>query len=378
MSDLSRRGLPEPPQLDAWTDEPFDAAELLTHNPSNAVTGGIWRVHRGGETSIAKVITAGSDHAGPAGWAASHDPTHFNYWRREVEVYESDLPLAFADDGIAAPNLLRVDEPDAETVVLWLEDAHGRSAGDLTVDDLVDFAFRLGRAQAGLTDGGRNAELRRLPWLSRDFLSTYPESKYEPAVLEAALRDDRAWSHPLVDHHLGPLRDGIARLHRQRQRLYDLATACPRTLSHLDVWPSNIIRDDGGLYRLVDWSFCGDGAVGEDIANLIPDAFFDLLLPHEQLDDLARRAEDAYVGGLREGAWGGDVRWVQLGIRASAAKYHWLFKRLVTDPDAPAVVYGGREVTSDDLYAARAAGLALLLRWIDEAFDLATELGVDV
>jgi hypothetical protein len=168
----------------------------------------------------------------------------------------------------------------------------------------------------------------------------------------------------------------LRRLHHERHELFALAAACPRTLCHLDVWPANLLRRPDGGFVLVDWAFCGDGALGEDVANLIPDAVFDLLYPVEALDEIAARVEAAYLAGLRAGGWDGDERWVALGIRAAAAKYHWLVERLLRDPDAEAQVYGGRIVPADDLYAARAAGLALLCRWADEARALAADLGL--
>jgi hypothetical protein len=377
MSDL-RGAAPEPPALARWVDDPaIRDATLLTHNPSNAVTGGIWRVALDdGTTAVVKVITRGTDHTGHAGWAASEDPHHFNYWRREVEVYRADLPRWFRPCGLGAPAVLRLDERDDGVAVLWLEDIAGRTAGELDVADLIEVARRLGRVHAGFADGGPNADVRSLPWLSRGFLASYPESKYTLDELDTALADDQAWAHPVVARHLGALRDGLTALHRDRARLYGIAAACPRTLAHLDLWPSNIIARASGGFALVDWSFCGDGALGEDIANLVPDTVFDLLLSRDVLADLARDAERAYVDGLRDAGWNGDERWVRLGIRAAAAKYHWLFRRLVVSPEAPAIVYGGREVDVEDLYAARAAGLALLVGWADEARRLAADLGV--
>jgi hypothetical protein len=66
------------------------------------------------------------------------------------------------------------------------------------------------------------------------------------------------------------------------------------------------------------------------------------------------------------------VRWIKLGIRSAAVKYHWLVGSLLRNvDDQPRRVYGGRLVPAEDLYRARAAGLALLCRWADEARDLA-------
>jgi hypothetical protein len=383
MSDLGA-GAPDVPGLDRWVSDdqaatvlgaPPERVELLTHNPLNAVTGGIWRVTSAERTAVCKVLTDGRDHAGPAWWAASADPAHWNWWPREALVYANDLPGLFRPDGIDAPTPLLVDERSDGSTVLWLEWVEGTSGPGLGVEGLAAFAEALGRAQGRLADGRPDhAAWRGTPWLSRGFLSGYSDSK---PVDEALLDDDQAWAAPRVDQHLGELRDNLRRLHHERTSLYALAAACPRTLCHLDVWPANLLRRTrDGAFVLLDWAFCGDGALGEDVANLIPDAFFDLLYPHDLVDHLAAEVETAYLAGLRAGGWQGDERWVALGIRSAAAKYHWLIERLLRDPDAQAVVYGGRSVAPDDLYAARAAGLRLLCRWADEARALALDLGI--
>jgi len=385
MSDLGA-GAPDVPGLDRWvTDDqvaavlggPAERVELLTHNPLNAVTGGIWRVTSAERTAVCKVLTDGRDHDGPAWWAASGDPTHWNWWLREALVYANDVPGLFRPAGLDAPTPLLIDERSDGTTVLWLEWVDGPSGQDLGVEGLAAFAGALGRAQGRLAEGGPDhAAWRGTPWLSRGFLVGYADSK---PVDEALLDDDRAWTAPRVARHLGDLRDDLRRLHHDRASLYALAAACPRTLCHLDVWPANLLRraDVGdGAFVLLDWAFCGDGALGEDVANLVPDAFFDLLYPRDLVDDVAGEVEAAYLAGLRAGGWDGDERWVALGIRSAAVKYHWLIERLLRHPDAPAVVYGGRSVEPDDLYAARAAGLRLLCRWADEARALAADLGV--
>jgi hypothetical protein len=383
MSDLGS-GAPRVPGLERWVSDeqaaavlgaPPERVELLTHNPLNAVTGGIWRVATAERTVVCKVLTDGSGHEGPEWWAASGDPTNWNWWLREALVYVNDLPGLFRPEGVDAPAPLLVDEHDGGTTVLWLEWVDGTPGPELGVDGLAEFATALGRAQARLAQGGPDhAAWSGTPWLSRGFLAAYADSKPVDASL---LDDDRAWEQPRVARHLGPLRDDLRRLHHERDRLYALAAACPRTLCHLDVWPANLLRRPGdGAFVLVDWAFCGDGALGEDVANLVPDAFFDLLYPRELVDEVATAVEAAYLTGLRDGGWDGDERWVALGIRAASAKYHWLIERLLRDPGGTAVVYGGREVDVDDLYAARAAGLGLLCRWAAEARTLAAGLGL--
>src|SRR5690606_1309111 len=107
------------------------------------------------------------------------------------------------------------------------------------------------------------------------------------------------------------------------------------------------------------------------------DSVFDLVRPLDELDELAERAEDAYIEGVFAGGWDGDDRWVRLGIRAAGVKYHWLIGLLLRDAaDGDGAQAYGRHVDRDQLYEARAAGLALVSRWQDEAEALAYVLGV--
>jgi hypothetical protein len=101
------------------------------------------------------------------------------------------------------------------------------------------------------------------------------------------------------------------------------AAAAERTLCHLDVWPANLVDDDGTSV-LLDWSFAGDGAIGEDVANLIVDSFADGLMSVALLPELVVMATQEYIAGLRDGGWSGSSQAVQLAIAAcGAAKYSW-------------------------------------------------------
>lgn len=325
--------------------------EDLTHNPYNMGNGGVWREG----DRVHKVLTPHGE--GLAHWATSDDPRHWNHWRREVEVYESGLPARL---GIGAPELLDVRQREDGAIELVLRHLDGRHGAQLTLEDLVATARALGRAQ------GR-AELPDAPWLSRGYLRTYTTTR---AVDYALLDDDTAWAAPILREHFPPdLRRGLQRLHAHRDTLFAIAERAPRTVAHLDVWPNNIIMGTDGEPALIDWQFTGDGALGEDVANLVPDAVFDLLFDHTSLDELAERAIDAYINGLRDAGWPGRDDDVRLAIAACAVKYDWLFHYILQDARDPqqARAYGGAAVDPDTFFAARAAGLRLCVDWADRA-----------
>jgi Phosphotransferase enzyme family len=332
-------------------------AEPLTHNPLNGTTLGVWR----DGAVVRKRLGLRTD--APMHWAASPDPRHWNHWAREALVYETGLPQRL---GLGAPALRALVREGAE-VELELEFVPGRQGGRLTVDDLEAVALALGNAQ------GAQPPIDE-PWLSRGLLRAYSGSR--PADLDV-IAGDAAWRHPLVREHFpASLRDGLRRLHARRERLLDLMEALPRTICHLDVWPPNVVRRPDGEVVLLDWAFTGDGAIGEDIGNLIPDSVFDLHFPPSALPELDERLTRAYLAGLRAGGWRGDERIVRLGVCASAVKYDWLTAFSLEQAGAEQLAYGRAErVDAQERYAARAAGLALCARWADEAEELARQLG---
>ncbi len=186
------------------------------------------------------------------------------------------------------------------------------------------------------------------PWLSRGFLREYVGSK---SLGQELLDDAGAWQQPLVRDHFPPgLRDDMVRLHHDREWFVGIMETLPRALSHLDHWPANV-RSSGRDSALFDWAFTGDGALGEDIGNYIPDAFFDLFLPAARLPELASTVYEAYVNGLREGGWRGDERLVRLGVCASAVKYDWLTAlMLVRAGEEQHAGYGGAEAVSPNSF----------------------------
>jgi hypothetical protein len=315
------------------------ARRPLTYNPSNGVTAGMWSE----DGVVHKILTRRRD--APPHWAASDDERHWNFWRREALAYESGLP---AQLGLGAPRVLGIAEVDDGDVELRLEHVEGRHSDALTVEDLEVVATALGRAQ------GRR-EIPAYGWLSQGFLRAYGGAR---PVNWALLADHDAWAQPpMRDHFPARLRQGLVRLHDQRERLLDLMERLPRTLCHLDVWPNNLIRRPDGEVVLLDWAFAGDGALGEDIGNLIPN----VLLPPEALDDLDARLTAAYLQGLREAEWTGDERLVRLAICASAVRYDFLTAYCLEHASA------GEHLD----YAEHAAALALCARWAEEAERLA-------
>ena len=347
--------------------------EELVHNPENGVTGGIWRVRREDGTSAVRkiLLPPGAAPSRAAYWAASDRPAHWNWWRRELVAYERRAVEEWAEPALDMPQLLDVTRRPDGAVELWLEDVAGEPGPRWQPEHHAAAARALGRAQARTAGPG--------PWrawdgLSSGFIHDYAESK---PVDEAVWTNDEAWSHEFVAPYLGPLRGALERLHVERHRWYALLARLPRTLCHLDVWPANLIARPDGRIVLLDWSFAGDGALGEDPGNLIPDSVFDLFVPGERIAELDRAVTNAYLAGLAEAGWDGDPRLVRLAMCASMVKYHWLAPYMVRGAASPQRHYGGAPMEeAEHRYRQRGLAMAHLCALVDEARELERALGL--
>jgi hypothetical protein len=307
---VSRSGLP------AVLGDAVVAVEPLRHARGNAAVGGIWRVRGTAGSSVLKLATPPAPKTASAVWPTSDEPAHWNYWRRETLAYSGGLTATVYRDAITAPALLEANPRADGGVDLWLADVSGAGGFDWPVPRLARFAYELGAGQARWA--GRVPDT---PWLSRRWLAQYlAEGPSRFVRVDAADWDDpsaaAAWP--------AAVRRQLRRLWAGRRRVLAAAEAAERTLCHLDVWPANLI-DHAGTSVLLDWAFTGDGAVGEDVANLIVDSCADGLMDVALLPDIAESATDRYLEGLRDGGWSGSDDAVRSAIAVcGAAKYSWL------------------------------------------------------
>jgi hypothetical protein len=333
----------------------------LRHNPFNSVTVGIWHVWGPLGSAVLKVVSPRGE--GAAHWPASEEPMAWNYWAREAVAYRSGFADAVYDgSGIRPPTLLAAEDRSDGSIALWLEDVAGLPGPEWTVERMGQFARQLGQAQGTCALGPWPAE----GWLSKGFLRDYTASR--PVV-----GDERIWEHPVVQAAWSaPLRDRLRRWVDRRDALVDMVAALPRTVCHLDVWPANLaaMADES---ILLDWAFVGDGAVGEDAGNLVPDCVFDGFFPADALPDLTVAVEESYVGGLADAGWR-DGPTARTGMRASgAAKYWWLAPYMLTSLAAghgTVATYGAEGTVSiEERLADRRPVLEMLVDWGESALQ---------
>jgi Phosphotransferase enzyme family len=284
-----------------------------------AATAGVWLVRTGSDAAVLKLVHR--DPHGSRRWPADADPSHPYYWRREPCVYESKLLERLP--GVRGPKCRGLFERPDGSVALWLEalpepppslEWYGRAARSL------------GRMQGAVTTA-----LPPERWLSRRWLRAYLDLRLEQT---------------------GPRSE-------ERETILAAVEAGPKTFCHLDFYPGNLFGD-GDAAILVDWAYCGIGALGEDPGNFVPDAILDGFVAVEDADDLERAVWDGYRAGLAEAGWAGDERAVRFAFAATPwLKFGWL---------SPAVVSG----TLDEATATRWQGVRPLIdRLGEEARELA-------
>ena len=322
----------------AETEAVFGGVEVTTVEPigdaTPAATAGVWEVSAGSADAILKVVR--HDAGGNERWPSSEDAADPYYWRREPLAYASGLL-----DGISplkAPRgLLCADRPDG-SVALWLEDAGAHP--EWTVRRLGEVARDLGRMQGRLAQAPPSE-----PWLSRGWFRAY---------LDLRAR----WVEPYLD---GPYADDVTQIWAQRDEILAAVDAAPQTFCHFDFYPSNLFGADATT--VIDWAYCGLGAIGLDAGNLVPDAIFDGFVAAGQGPELREAVWDAYRAGLVDTGLDFDeqaLRYVFLA--ATALKYTWIpgtaFAR------GPEDVLGGRWLEA----------IPLLVDWFREALPLRSPL----
>jgi hypothetical protein len=304
--------------------------EMLGH-ATPAATAGVWRVRTADDTAILKVVRHDPD--GNERWPSSELESHPYYWRREPLLYSSGLLGRFGDD-VKTPRCRLCREREDGTVALWLDDAGAHP--DWTVERFRRIAADLGRMQ-----GRAAAELPSEPWLSRGWFRTY---------LDLRAR----WVDGYRD---GPYAAEVAALWARRESILARVDAAPQTLCHLDFYPANVFGEDETV--VIDWAYCGLGALGTDPGNLVPDAIFDGFVPLAQ------------AGAVREAVWAGYVEGIAetgLELDPAAARYVFLAATALKFAWIPGTALArGPE---DDIGRRWLEIFPLIAAWADESLEL--------
>lgn len=249
-------------------------------------------------------------------WERPGDPAS---WRREYDLYLSDLGRAFADS-LRWPECYYLEMDERETEIqMWMEYIDGVSGNSLTVDMLEQAALELGRFQGRhfatpddlreigcLGDSGfMEREFRQ--WHAQTFAYGFLVSEQcrIPEFLKQMLRkgdiqlvDGKSFEYSClrsrgctIPEHLKQM---LVDIDERQTEIFDNIRRLPIVLCHRDFWIENIFAQNGKI-RLIDWDTAGWGYVGEDIASLIIDE-----TDVSCIEGYYRRLIPAYREGLSE------------------------------------------------------------------------------
>ena len=270
------------------------SATPLRHNPLNAVTATVERIaYADGRTASARSCGRRSVQPGPWAGSTEHRGTGTTGAASSMPTTTTSCAPRLADAGLGAAG--GRSRGDADGAVLCSRTSPGRPGRSSISTDHAALARACGRWQAAPPGTGRGR--RRVP-------ARLLDDRRVPWELSTTTRPGSSrWSR-------SPGRPSCARPGRS---CWLIGTSCSSWSTarraagcHLDLWVSNVIQRPTGELALLDWAFTGDGALGEDIGNHIPDAVFDLFWPAERLPELAETCIDNYLDGLREAGWRGD------------------------------------------------------------------------
>ena len=257
---------------------------------------------------ILKILRSGVGSADASAW---------DYYRREVDAYQSgwaaDLP-----GGLVAPRCLGVlDHPDG-TCWMWLEEVVEEIGSQWPLEHYGIVARHLGQFNGAYLV---NRQLPDWPWLSSNWLWHFVEQS-APAM--ESLRD--AQTSPWGRRWL-PEKDSDQFFHlwEERARYFDALDRLPQTICHLDVFRRNLFArktaDGDDQTVAIDWAFVGRGPIGADLNPLVWMSIALAGVGLDKLEELEEIVFEGYLEGLHEAGWQGDPQQVRLGYTAASVRY---------------------------------------------------------
>jgi hypothetical protein len=287
-------------------------------------TAGVYRVHgtaldRGQRLpwrlvlKIACAPPVGGPTHGPS--VGTREPGSLNYWKREAELFRDGVLDPVRGD-FAAPACYGVDEPEAATARIWLEEVDEGVGPEWPLERFVLAARHLGAFNGRYLTGEL---VPAHPSFTPDYVRTdltggrsYREALMAPAV----------WAEPTVRAALPPgVAERYARLWAEQAAFLGLLERVPRVFCHRDAFRNNLIarRLPDGREQTValDWALSGPGHLGEDLWKLVTVTLLFMRAPRGARE-LDAATFEGYLAGLRDAGWRGDARLARLGYAATA------------------------------------------------------------
>jgi hypothetical protein len=307
----------------------------------------------------------------------SHIPSAWNYWKREILAYRSGI-LSQLSGNLVAPRCYGIRQHPHDEWRMWLEDIQ-ETPKTWTFEHHGLAARHLGEFN-GLYLAGHGLPEEQ-PWLYRGRAhdwTAFVAPMFEGFQQYARSASGQRW---LTEHSI----KRMERLLTRRQALLALLDELPVCLCHHDAFRRNLMRREGlnaeAKTVAIDWSMIGYGGVGEEIGITTAVGLSFLEVPADQANQMDQVTFNAYVAGLRDADWQGDVRLARFGYTTTAS--------LVTGV-AWAIIMGVLGLSSDEEVRSLETSIGyklddILEQWAliqpflldlgDEALDLMNEIG---
>jgi hypothetical protein len=237
------------------------------------------------------------------------DPSHWNYWKRELLAYQSGW-LERLPEGISAPRCYDAVEMPGNIAGMWLEDHKDSYSGAWLLHRYALTARHLGRLNGSYIS---RRELPSYPWLSkgrtRQWLSSIDWQNFP-------------WDHPQVwqqfpNHELDSFRSML----QDNERFLAKLDQIPNTVCHGNPNPGNFISHHSTRRQeqtvAMDWSMVGIEPLGDDLGQLVYGTYINL--KSYRLNDISETLFTSYINGLQDSGCRIDTQIVRFGYTASAA-----------------------------------------------------------
>lgn len=311
MSSIVRRALNRSNfRIQAWR------ARKLEGSSGNPVSLGIYRFEGVGSdhnewldwSIILKVIQSPAN-LGYDNYGEGEDQSHWNYWKRELMLYQSRW-LESLPEGIRAPVCYDAVEIPGNIGGIWLEDVKDSFSGTWPLHRYALAARHLGRLN-GIYISRR--ELPKYDWLSRQrtrqWLKTIPWQNFP-------------WDHPLVWQQFpNSGMDNFRSMLEENERFLARLDELPKTISHGDTHPANFVSRHLPRSQeqtvAINWSQAGIESIGDDLGQLVYGTY--KTLKGYKLRDIADTLFTSYVNGLQDSGCRLENHLVRFGFVTSAA-----------------------------------------------------------
>jgi hypothetical protein len=291
-------------------------ARKLEGGMGNPASMGIYRFegvgsdrHEWLDWSILLKIIQSPANLGYDNYSDNQDPSHWNYWKRELLLYQSGW-LETLPEGIRAPGCYDALEIPGNMGGIWLEDVRDSFSGNWPLHRYALAARHLGRLN-GIYISRR--ELPTFPWLSRQrtrqWLNTIPWQ-------------DFPWDSPMVRQQIPkPGMDDFRSMLDESERFLARLEQLPKTISYGDSNPINFIsrrlpRNQEQTVAM-NWSQAGIEPIGDDLGQLVYGTYN--TLKGYKLRDISETLFISYINGLQDSGCRLDTQLVRFGYVTSAA-----------------------------------------------------------